>query len=735
MEVPNHREQPTPTTQHYEISTPRSDQQSNDTADTVVVEVPSVPAPAPHAISYRPDIDGLRCLAVVPVVIYHAYPTSIPGGFTGVDIFFVISGYLISGILFKENKNQKFTYSNFYSRRIRRIFPGLILVLIFTIVAGCLWYITEPLQNMAATLWAGAVFGANIQVLTLKQTYFSASVKEDPLLHLWSLGVEEQFYIFWPLFVTLLSKLSFRKAFVAQVVFMVASFVLNILFLGYNGNNNWSFYFPFCRFWQMSIGGLLAFVNMTDSTSIIATRPSWLISSGLAMIGMAMVVVGFVCIDDKMPFPGYWSLLPTFGAALLIYSGPDTYLHRFLLALRPCVWIGQISYALYLWHWPLLVYAKARFPNDDLRPWSQEPYMMVVYSVLASAATLYIVENNLRRRKSKFVVPMLFGLMMCIAALGIVIEHNAYSFSVLAQPKVASTGPIIIPSATSVNGTVLDELPNMSKPPRYQQPTVAKILSAKDDFQPDGPEFHTIDTGSPYIPTSENMILNMGQTDKLVIVLGDSHGHMVKPRFASLYYKAVNASEPFPTMVFKTRNGHPPSYLKPKAVFYSLDWPQWIRPNSGASDHPNGPICCTAGYVDSCPNQSPNDAKAMIASFQQEISAFAALGIKIFAATLNPEGPQFAFTNMLNGNSVGAVAPVSKKAYKATHADLIAMVEGAVKSVNGTIIDYSDNQCWGDVCEVISNVGEPIFRDNDHFRPGYVAKFLSVLDQVAKAGV
>ncbi|OQR86729.1 acyltransferase 3, partial [Achlya hypogyna] len=483
---------------HFELSTPRDDGLCDDT--TPVVQ----PPPPTHALKYRPDIDGLRCLAVVPVVLFHAYPTSVPGGFIGVDVFFVISGFLISGILFKEVQQRKFTYANFYSRRIRRIFPALILVLTFTLVAGCFWYLEDALVSMADTLAAGVVFGANIQVLLLKQTYFSASVKEDPLLHLWSLGVEEQFYIFWPLFVAIVAKFPYRAALAAQLVVLVGSFAFNIAFLGYDGNNNWSFYFPLSRFWQMAVGGLLAFLNLQHGTPLVRNVA---ISTLAAVAGLALVVVGYAVITESMAFPGWWSMLPTLGAGLLIVSGPDTFVHRHLLALRPAVFVGQISYALYLWHWPLLVYAKARFPNAELRPWVQEPYMMMVFSVAASVATLYCVENHVRRRQHKLVVPVLVGCMLALGAVALAVHHDPYHFSVLAQPKAAVTGPVLVPVATHTNGSAA-EVPNMSKPPMFEAPTLQKILAAKNDYQADGPEFHTIDAGSVYIPTSENMILN-----------------------------------------------------------------------------------------------------------------------------------------------------------------------------------------------------------------------------------
>ncbi|KAF0708340.1 hypothetical protein As57867_006364, partial [Aphanomyces stellatus] len=190
--------------------------------------------PTHHSITYRPDIDGLRALAVIPVVIFHAYPELLPGGFIGVDIFFVISGFLISSILYKEHAKGKFTYADFYARRIRRIFPALILVLGFTLVLGCLWLLAKPLKTMAATLVAGGLFSANLQLLSYEEGYFDASIKENPLLHLWSLGVEEQFYILWPMFVAFVVRLPPRQAIFSLVCFCCVSFAINIALLNYD---------------------------------------------------------------------------------------------------------------------------------------------------------------------------------------------------------------------------------------------------------------------------------------------------------------------------------------------------------------------------------------------------------------------------------------------------------------------------------------------------------------------
>ncbi|OQR91241.1 acyltransferase 3 [Achlya hypogyna] len=720
-----------------------------------VLEAAPPPPPAPaHALTYRADIDGLRTVAVVPVVLFHAYPESLQGGFIGVDVFFVISGYLISGILYKEFKKRKFTYADFYSRRIRRIFPGLLLMLSATIGLGCAWYLEAPLKSMAATLTAGCVFGANIQVLTLKQGYFDASIKENPLLHLWSLGVEEQFYIFWPLFASVVTKLSFRTAIAAQLAVLVASFVCNVLFLGYGGTNNYAFYFPLSRFWQMSVGGLLAYVNLEALSSPAqgSILTSKVLAHMAAIAGAALIAVGFVVINETDAFPGFWSLLPTGGAALLILSGPHTAVHRYFLALYPMVWIGQLSYAWYLWHWPLLVFAKAHWPQTELRPWWAMPYSMVVLSLALSVLTLYGVENHLRRRKSKLLVPLLFGLMMALAVLGIFMQTYPAHFSALASAKGGpSTGPIVNATTT--------EPPNMSKPPRFEDATVAKVTAAIDEHA-DGPGFDWVHEGGPYGWAPEAAVLNPGKPSTTFVV-GDSHGHMLKIRYSHLNELAQKGSAvppsgfnttiktnatAFPTALFFTANGKPPltcnddhqkavdaiNAVKPKSVLYASDWKQFLRFGGGAGGASKTPRCCTRSYVDDCGYQTKGDVEAMIGTLQKEMAAFTAKGIKVYVAGLNPEGKEFNPKNMLNGGSVGNTKPVSLKAYKAQPqiAYLTGLLEAATAAANATLLNFSDNQCYEDKCEVLSNVGEPIMRDDDHFRPAYVQHYLTVIDRV-----
>ncbi|KAF0700504.1 Aste57867_8965 [Aphanomyces stellatus] len=692
-----------------------------------------------HPIKYRPDIDGLRCLAVVPVVIFHAYPTLLPGGFVGVDIFFVISGYLISSILYKEHKRGSFTYMDFYSRRVRRIFPALVLVLAFTLTCACLWLLAKPLKACAATMVAGGFFSANVQLMLLEQAYGDATLAgNNPLLHLWSLGVEEQFYIFWPMFASIVSRCRPRVAVILQLIVIIASFLCNIAFLGFHGDNKYSFYFPLSRFWQMAIGGLLAYINV-PSTELKPMNPSTLLSAVLSLAGLASIIVAMALLDETMAFPGYWSLLPTLGAATLIYAGPSTPFNKYILGSAPFVYIGQISYALYLWHWPLLVFAKVQFPNEHIRPWYYQPYAMAMASLLLSVATLHCLENHLRRRKSPFVVPTLSGCMVVLLVVGVLV----FKF-----PDTFSTPSRLVQAATTIKSDVDDEH-NWSQPPRRSEPTVAKIRAASSER---GDTFGFNFTGWTQIsedPIEHSLkVLNQNGTGPAVFAMGDSHISMTAPRFVRLFEIAQQQNKSFPVVYLRGRSAQLPmtctdahdtdmafiKKTKPKVVFYNGNWIQFLR-GEGTGPKAENPKCCHFDYTP-CPEQSKEDVIELVNRFQAEMTDLVASGIKVFAATVNPEGDEFDGFKMLNGDSVGAVAPVSRSAFRKKYEFTISLIEKAIKAANATLIDFSDNQCMNDVCEVVSTrEGEPVFVDRNHIRPYFARNYLTSIDPIIQAAL
>lgn len=320
-------------------------------------------------IPYRPDIDGLRAIAVLAVVAFHAFPERLPGGFVGVDVFFVVSGFLISSIIMHGIDRGTFTYQDFYARRIRRIFPALILVLVTSLLLG-LWLL-PPDQNLSLgnEVLAGALFFYNFLVLQAGG-YFDAAVTQNALLHLWSLGVEEQFYMLWPFAVAVIWRLS-RNRFTVVAVIALVSFTLNAALIG--SYPSATFYLPFTRFWQLLCGSMLA-MEALRSGSVLqgwgtigsSTKHVQRLRNACSFFGIVLIFGSIIVITDGSGYPGWRAIFPTAGAALLIAAGPASWINLNILSRPAVVFVGLISYPLYMWHWPALHWAPVVARQVDL---------------------------------------------------------------------------------------------------------------------------------------------------------------------------------------------------------------------------------------------------------------------------------------------------------------------------------------------------------------------------------
>jgi peptidoglycan/LPS O-acetylase OafA/YrhL len=371
---------------------------------------------SPPSDRYRPDIDGLRCIAVLLVVSFHAFPGRVPGGFIGVDIFFVISGFLITGIVVRELDQQRFSLVAFYNRRIRRIFPALIVVLGVTMVLGWLWMLPAAYAQLSADVFASAAFFSNIALL-LQSGYFDIESGQKPLLHLWSLGIEEQFYLFWPLILMLVVRMR-RNILVAASTIGIVSFALNVLLV--HSNPVATFYLLWSRIRQL------------DAASNLR-----------ASMGILLIAAAAGLLDSKAAFPGWWAALPVAGAALLI-SAPAAWICRRVLASPPLVWVGLISYPLYLWHWPLLVFfGIVRFgPLTSI-----ERALTVGLSFLLAWLTYRFIELNFRsgRPNSFKIAGLCVGMILIATAGGIVVERRGFDFRMPPEIRaMASIDPALL---------------------------------------------------------------------------------------------------------------------------------------------------------------------------------------------------------------------------------------------------------------------------------------------------
>jgi len=335
-------------------------------------------SPPHHALRYRSDIDGLRAVAVLMVVAFHAFPAWFPGGFIGVDVFFVISGYLISSILFKNFEAGTFSLTDFYIRRIRRIFPALIVVLVASLIGGWFFFLSDEYAQLGKHVAAGAGFVSNL-VLWHDSSYFDNESASKPLLHLWSLGIEEQFYIVWPIALIILyrfvgqstpidandenstkplssnsSRDLGKKLWIVIGILTALSFVLNVTLV--LSNQAAAFYSPLTRFWELLFGALLANLALHQTNQLEQWRARW--ASPVSVLAIILLIAGMYVLNRFKLFPGWWALVPVVGAFLLIAVGKDALINRMLLSNRLMVWVGLISYPLYLWHWPLLSFVR-----------------------------------------------------------------------------------------------------------------------------------------------------------------------------------------------------------------------------------------------------------------------------------------------------------------------------------------------------------------------------------------
>lgn len=359
---------------------------------------------------YRPDIDGLRAIAVLSVLVFHAFPEWVSGGFVGVDVFFVISGYLISTIIFENIAQQRFSFKEFYVRRINRIFPALFLVLLAAYAFGWFNLLADDFAQLGKHIAGGAGFISNL-MLWNESGYFDKAAEVKPLLHLWSLGIEEQFYIFWPIFIYWMSRWP-KRVLLAIAIVAGLSFVLNVAFI--SSHPVATFYSPLSRFWELLLGSLLAYWTLYSSSERQVPAAYKNIAS---VVGLGLIIFAVLILNQKSLFPGWWALLPTVGAVLIIAAGPTAWCNRIILSFRPMVWVGLISFPLYLWHWPLL--ALARIQEGDTVPIADRA-ILVALSIVLSWLTYRFVERPIRfnaKYRTQKNVALVF-LMILVGYLG-----------------------------------------------------------------------------------------------------------------------------------------------------------------------------------------------------------------------------------------------------------------------------------------------------------------------------
>lgn len=364
-------------------------------------------------IQHRRDIDGLRALAILAVVVFHMAPKILPSGFIGVDIFFVISGYLITSIIFHDLQANRFSFLNFYVKRVVRIFPSLLLMLSLVLLMGYCFLLPHEWSNLGKHIALGSMFVANYN-LFYEVNYFNVSADLKPLLHLWSLGVEEQFYFLYPILLAWCWKKK-KNLFKFILPIILISFVWNVLRVVKHPDE--IFFLPHARFWQLMMGGLLA---LTPSQRY-KKQPE--IQS---ILGLVFFVIALVFINSKSYFPGWWAILPTMGAVLVISAGNETWVNKNIFGHKIMNYIGLISYPLYLWHWPLLSFSQIIYKGESPL---EVKVVMIAISVILSILTYHLIESPVKKltffKKKRLSIFLLIGLS-AFALIGVLQFYGVF---------------------------------------------------------------------------------------------------------------------------------------------------------------------------------------------------------------------------------------------------------------------------------------------------------------------
>lgn len=419
---------------------------------------------------YRPDIDGLRALAILPVLLFHAGFTSVSGGYVGVDIFFVISGFLITSILAKDMKENTYSIADFYERRIRRIFPALFTVVLFVLLVSPFALLPDEYRFLPKEVAGVLLFVSNI-VSWRKSGYFSSDAEERPLLHTWSLGVEEQFYIFAPVVLFFLLKKQKKSPEWILLVIFIVSFLISVFLT--RPKPSAAFYLLPSRAWELLAGSLLAF-NLVPATGKKA------VNELISLTGLVSILLAIFLFNAKTHFPGYAAALPVFGSMCIIYSAEKSWVGR-ILSQKPVVFIGLISYSLYLWHWPLIVF----FRDWNLLDNIAGRWIVIALSLVVAWLSWRFIERPFRNRTA-YPVTKLY-------------KASGWGLSML----------VIITAVTFSQG---------GWPSRFSEQTL-RLIAAHQDFSPSRAHCH-FDSGLPNV----SQYCHFGAGKPTVAVWADSHG-------------------------------------------------------------------------------------------------------------------------------------------------------------------------------------------------------------------
>jgi peptidoglycan/LPS O-acetylase OafA/YrhL len=636
---------------------------------------------------YRADIDGLRAVAILPVVLYHAGIPGFGGGFVGVDVFFVISGFLMASLISREIARGEFSLPDFYERRIRRIFPALFATMAASTAAAWLLLMPVEFEYFARSLKAAALFTSNVQ-FEKESGYFDIGAQMKPLLHTWSLAVEEQFYILFPLLMMLVGRHAARRRIQIFAALLLVSLAASAWMLV--RSETAAFYLLQFRAWELLLGALVALTPLPTSVSARARE-------GLAALGIGLIALAVFGFDDHTPFPGLAALVPCLGAALVIRFGAGGRGAGSILRARPLVFVGLISYSLYLWHWPLIVFTRNAAGHA---PTPSQSALLILASLVVAWLSWRYIERPFRGTASRIGRRPI--LVSAVAVMTAAIGMAGY---VIRSEGIPERLP---PAAQKVYAATRDES-RFGAPPCFA------------DSDNPGPSRSDIRSGRLCPLGAET-----GGAPAF-LVWGDSHSGAMASAIdgaarqagVSGLFAGHSSCPPLPGVQLSTR-GYTQRCADFNAAVRDLVlshhiqqviliayWPKYVHnaelPNQGVDFDP------------SVPAPLEDKSRSVVESFDRLLAELKQAGIKAVLVMDVPEMghymPEEVAKAIIKGTSTDLAPPwdyISKR-----QALSRAVLARMAKTYGASIVDPLPALCPNNHCETLRD-GMPIFRDADH---------------------
>jgi peptidoglycan/LPS O-acetylase OafA/YrhL len=649
---------------------------------------------AHDASGYRPDVDGLRAIAVTSVILYHGFPSLFPGGFAGVDVFFVISGFLITGIILDDLRRDTFTFANFYARRVRRIFPALIAVLAATLVAGAILLLPGEFAQLGKHAASGALFVSNVALLR-EINYFDTAAELKPLLHLWSLAVEEQYYLIWPV-ILLATRNRLKWGLWLCAVIALASFGLNIGLV--ERQPSATFYLPFTRFWELMLGSALAYgrrwpaasASAPDAASARAEAASErlsLLREFSSVAGAGLLVLTIAQINTQRAFPGWWALLPTVGTVMVISAGPQAWINRSVLSARWMVLIGVISFPLYLWHWPLLAFG--RIVAGQLS--GTTTILLIVLGGALAWLTYRYIEVKIRfhrgQRHPRRAVHGALAAMCVVAAVGML------SATAILRPIDATSAVVTEVEAASKDWMRIEEL--------------------------------TIQGG-----------------DRTVLFFGDSHMQQYAPRVVQAM---SDQARPRKTVEFMTRGGCAPF---PGLERRGQGCAAFVRRGFEHANMPNVDTIVVAaswygfttrddyrpeGQDGAAPLQLRGPGNQWVFDgFEIALRSLVQKGKRVVIVLSSPRGERLRPQSWVERSVTGKRRHMAEPLLTSDLQSLVSSIDDRIRSIasriGATVVEPIPALCTNE-CPALDEAGKFIYIDDSHLRASFVRKRFELFDR------